>query len=456
MDTFTMQEAFDSEGFCYLKDKKNKLFVLGALPAEEVTATLVGRKRKEIFHILDQVIKPSPLRVSAPCQDVPRCGGCVFQMLDYSAQLKFKHDRIKTLFSAFENLVRPIIKSPKLFGYRSKMEFSFSQNKAGEKFLGLTQAKGNGRVINTQKCHLGSDWMSDVLNIIQAHFKASHLEAYDRKGKGDLRSLTVRQSSFTQEKMVILEVVAHDQSKLSKNDIEAFFKPLFEKDPSISCYLRVVQMIPKVPTQIYEMHLKGPECIHEVLTIGDRTLKFKISPSAFFQPNAYSAELLFNEVANIVSSLKPERVLDLFSGTGTISLCISAFTKTCIGVELNPYSVFDAEENARINQIDNVSFIKQDAAVFIKENKDPFDLVIVDPPRAGLGHKACAMLKDLAPYHILYVSCNPVTQALDCHILLEAGYTITLIQPVDQFPHTNHCENIILLKKQKDCMDKGA
>lgn len=448
-----MQEAFDSEGFCFSKDKKIKNIVLGALPCEEVKAELVGRKRKEAFLILQEVLTPHPQRVKPQCEMVPRCGGCVFQSLEYQAQLDFKQNKIETLFFDYKHLVKSILASPKLFSYRSKMEFSFSQNKAGEKFLGLTQAKGNGRVMNTSRCHLGSEWTNEVLSIFQASFKASHLQAYDRKGLGDLRSLMIRQSSFTKEKMVVLEVVAHDQSQLSKKDVEEFFKPIYEKDPSISCYLKVVQMIPKVPTQIYEMHLMGPTCIHEELQILDKKLRFKISPSAFFQPNAYSAEILFSEVAKIVSSLKPKKVLDLFCGTGTISLCISSFVESSTGVELNPYAVFDAEENAKINDISNVNFIKEDAAVFIKENKKIFDLVIVDPPRAGLGHKPCAMLKDIAAEHILYVSCNPVTQALDCKILSEAGYEPVLIQPVDQFPHTNHCENIILLKRSKNCIE---
>jgi 23S rRNA (uracil1939-C5)-methyltransferase len=442
-----MQEAFDSEGFCFFKEKKLKHIVLGALPQEEVKATFVGRKHKELFYVLDESIKKNPHRVDAPCLDVPRCGGCVFQTFDYKAQLEHKLAKIKTLFPDDTDLIKQIISSPKVFAYRSKMDFSFSQNKALEKFLGLTQAKGNGRVIMTKTCHLATSWMNEVLKRAQAAFVSSSLLAYDRKGHGDVRSFIVRQPSFTQEKMVILEVVAHGESQIKKTQIDEFMQFVTGGDKTISCFLRIVQMIPKVPTQIYEMHLSGPLHIHEKLKIEDKELTFKISPSAFFQPNSHSAQILFNEIARIVKSLKVKKVCDLFCGTGTISLCVSAYVDSCVGIELNPYAVFDALENKELNQITNVEFIAKDASDYINETNEIFDLVIVDPPRAGLGLKACQLLQKFKARYILYVSCNPLTQAIDLKTLKESGYKACLIQPLDQFPHTNHVENIILLEK---------
>lgn len=442
-----MEEAFDSEGFCFFKEKKLKHIVLGALPSEEVKASFVGRGRKELFYVLEECMTKNPSRVSPCCSDVPRCGGCVFQSFDYQAQLGYKAGKIKGLFLEQSHLVKPIYASPKIFEYRSKMDFSFSQNKAGDKFLGLTQAKGNGRVMMTTRCALATPWMNEILKKGQEAFLASSLSAYDRKGQGDVRSLIVRQPPFSQEKMIILEVVAHKESGIKKKQIDDFFKYMTACDPAISCFLRIVQMIPKVPTQIYEMHLAGPLHIHEFLTIEDKTLKFKISPSAFFQPNSFSAHILFNEIARIVKTLNVKKVCDLFCGTGTISLCIAPYVESCIGIEVNPYAVFDALENKELNQVSNVSFIAQDAHDYIKDTDDKFDLVIVDPPRAGLGLKACRLLEKFQAPYILYVSCNPVTQAIDYKILKESGYQIVLIQPLDQFPHTNHVENIILLKK---------
>lgn len=442
-----MQEAFDSEGFCYFKEKKLKHIVLGALPSEEVKASFVGRKRKELFYILEESITKNPLRVSPLCSDVPRCGGCVFQTFDYQAQLDYKSAKIKALFLEDSDLIKPIYASPKIFAYRSKMDFSFSENKAGQKFLGLTQAKGNGRVMMTTHCHLASSWMNDMLKKGQDAFLSSSLLAYDRKGQGDVRSLIVRQPPFSQEKMLILEVVAHGDSHIKKGQIDEFFKFMTSGDQTISCFLRIVQMIPKVPTQIYEMHLGGPLHIHEYLKIEDKTLKFKISPSAFFQPNSYAAELLFNEIARIVKSLHVKKVCDLFCGTGTISLCIAPYVDSCVGIELNPYAVFDALENKELNQVCNVTFIAQDASDYIKQTDEVFDLVIVDPPRAGLGLKACKLLEKFQARYVLYVSCNPVTQAIDLKILKESGYQVSFMQPLDQFPHTNHVENIILLEK---------
>jgi 23S rRNA (uracil1939-C5)-methyltransferase len=447
MDTKIIQEAFDSEGFCYYKEKKIKHIVLGALPSEEVSCLFLGRKRKETFSLLEEVKTPHPWRVKAPCSDVPRCGGCVFQSLDYQEQLKLKQSKIESLFIEDIDKCLAIIASPKIFGYRAKMDFSFSQNKAGDKFLGLTQAKGSGRVINTKHCHLAPDWMSKALQSVQKVFESSPLAAYDRKGSGDLRSLILREGVNTHEKMAILEVVAHKNSQLKKEDLADFFEPLKKIDPEMSLYLRIVQMIPGVPTQIYEMHLGGPLHIHETLTVDGKKFTFKISPSAFFQPNPKAAEVLINTMAKIVKSLHVKKICDLFCGTGTIGLSLSSYFESCISVEINPYAVFDAKENLELNQIKNVSFYQDDAAKFIQENTEILDLVIVDPPRAGLGVKACHMITSFQSPYLLYVSCNPVTQAQDIHILKEKGYRIALIQPLDQFPHTNHVENIILLKK---------
>jgi 23S rRNA (uracil1939-C5)-methyltransferase len=452
MDTFFTQEAFDNEGFCFSKENKAKNIILGALPSEEVRASLLAKKRKDRFFIINEVIKKNPYRVEAPCVDVPRCGGCVFQHYDYMGQLELKKTRIHTLFPDDKQNCLEIIPSPKIFQYRSKMDFSFSQNKSGDKFLGLTQAKGSGRVMNTHSCQLASLWANQVLKITQENFKASHLKAYDRSGEGDLRTLITREGVNTHEKMVILEIVAHQNSAFKKKDIDFFFEKLKELHKDTSCYLRVVQMIPKIPTQFYEMHLSGPLHIQETIQIKDKSYHFKISPSAFFQPNSYSAQKLFEAIVDIVRPLKPLKVLDLFCGTGTIGLVLAPYVKSCVGVEINPYAIFDAKENAELNAISNISFVTQDAALFIKDNMEHFNLVVVDPPRAGLGPKTCQMLCDIKSDYILYVSCNPVTQANDVLLLKEKGYGLCHIQPLDQFPHTNHCENIILLKS-KDCQN---
>jgi 23S rRNA (uracil1939-C5)-methyltransferase len=447
MDNFTMNEAIDSDGFCFSKEKNQKNIVLGALPSEEVACSFLGRKRRESYYILDEVIKPSPQRVHAPCADVPRCGGCLFQQLDYSQQLFNKQIKIENLFPEDSSKCLPIIASPKIFHYRAKMDFSFSQNKAGNKFLGLTQAKGNGRVMMTNYCHLAQPWMNEALKIMQGLFAQSDICAFDRKGHGDLRSFILREGVHTKEKMLILEVVAHPNSQLKKDKITAFFNDLRTIDPEMSCYLRIVQQIPKMPTQIYEMHLFGPSHIHEVLQIGNKKFKFKISPSAFFQPNPFTAEILLNKILEIISPLKAKKICDLFCGTGTIGIAVSSIVDSCISVEINPYAVFDAKENAELNKIQNITFVQQDANCFVKEHTGDFDLVIVDPPRAGLGTKACELIDKFQAKYILYVSCNPVTQALDYQILKDKGYAISLIQPLDQFPHTNHVENILLLEK---------
>lgn len=455
MDQFSLHEAFDQEGFSFSKVAKKKHTVIGGLPSETVTAIFVGRKNKESFYILDEVLTPHKDRVVPLCQDVPRCGGCVMQHLDYKRQLHYKLEKIQNLFPEHQDKILPIIASPSLYQYRGKMDFSFSQNKSGEKFLGLTQAKGGGRVINTVACSLCEGWVNQALRILQESFKNSILQAYDRRGNGDLRSVILRQGIFTQEKMIVLEVVAHSHSAINKKALLEFLKPLKEhfEDENVSYYLRIVQMIPKVPTQIYEMHLGGPLHISEVLTIDGQDLKFKISPSAFFQPNPRCATVLFNKICEIIKPIACGTLVDLFCGTGTIGICLARYFDQVIGIEINPYAVFDAKENSEINHINNITFLAEDAASFVKATDIKPNVVTVDPPRAGLGVKACSYLLNLVPNYILYISCNPITQQIDTKQILEGGYEVEIIQPLDQFPHTNHIENIILFKKKQTLVE---
>lgn len=251
--------------------------------------------------------------------------------------------------------------------------------------------------------------------------------------------------------MVILNISGNPDSAPSRANLDSFVQAVQSViGEEGSVFLRIHQTKKGKPTQFFEMHLSGPDHIVEELYLQGGKLDFKISPASFFQPNTLQAEKLYDTALNLLSTLKPQRVFDLYCGTGTLGMAASRSAKEVIGIELSPEAVLDAQENAKNNNIQNCTFLQGDVGkVLTKLLADPAffrpDAVIVDPPRAGLDSLAIHHLLTLKPRGILYVSCNPLTQAENIRDLAEGGYRIQTLQPIDQFPHTYHIENIALL-----------
>lgn len=388
--------------------------IIGALPGEKVEAKKIGRRRAVTLNVLN----PSPQRVPLRCKHAPACGGCSLQQMDYAAQLQLKEERIRALFPQEGVIFHPIIGMDDPWGYRNKMEFTFNRD-----YLGLILAGSKGYVFNLEECHLTSDWFAQTVVKVRKWWQESHIPP------GILRYLTLRQHK---QKMVILQVM----DAVARPLLDSFVN-LFDKETSV--FLRIIQQIKGQPTQYFEMHLSGPTHIEEQL--GNFT--FKISPTSFFQPNTSQAERLYTRALEL---LGPSGTLyDLYCGTGTLGLFAAPYCNNVIGIELNPYAIFDARLNAETNSISNIEFIQGDVGKTL-ENLQPPDSVIVDPPRVGLDKAAINHLLKLGPKKILYISCNPETQAQNIKDLV--GYKLTDIQPVDQFPHTVHCENIAILEKE--------
>jgi 23S rRNA (uracil-5-)-methyltransferase RumA len=294
--------------------------------------------------------------------------------------------------------------------------------------------------------------MVEALKTTHAWWESTLLKAYHPyRNTGTLRTLTFREGKRTQDKMAILTVSGHPDYAIPKKDLDAWVKSLTEQFPGMSCFLRVHQTCKGVPTQFYELHLAGPDHIEEIMKIdlGDQkiSLRLNISPQSFFQPNTFQAERLYSEALGLLNLSNAEHVIDLYAGTATIGMALSYKARKVTSIELNPYAMMDAQANLEANQINNLELIKGDAAeVLAKLNETPSALV-VDPPRSGLGPKALEPILRLAPSKILYISCNPRTQAADIEILTQKGYQLLALQPVDQFPHTPHIENIALLSR---------
>lgn len=447
-------EEFSPRGYGIAKlPQKN-----GRLEPVEIAHTVVGDKasiemRRKMRpprkgRLLD-IISPSPLRIEPRCAHARICGGCSWQQIDYKAQLEIKQKLVEELFGK-ETL--PIIPCMDPFEYRNKMEFSFSENRAGQKFLGLMIAQAEPYVFNVDHCHLCKPWFSKVLNAVRSWWEASNILAYHpARDEGALRYLTLRESVHRGQKMAVLNLA--NRSELTAEQIETFVQIVQDSiGEKISIFLRIHEANKGKPTYFREIHLAGEDHIVEELHIHGKKLSFKISPSSFFQPNTRQAEKLYEAALSHIAHFKNPVIYDLYCGTGTLGMAAATIASQVIGIELSIDAIQDARENASRNQITQISFHAGDVGnvltqLMTEPTFQPPDVAIVDPPRAGLDPLALHHLKTLRPQAILYISCNPKTQAANIQELMQSGYRLKTLQPVDQFPHTYHIENIAFLER---------
>lgn len=423
------------------------------------TAKILLNRRKRKGRLLE-VLKPSVDRCEPKCSHASLCGGCTLQQVKYEKQLQVKEFFIQKAFSELlfsqNTELYSIMPCEFPWQYRNKMEFSFSQNKANTKFLGLKIAQASSFVFNLTSCHLAPSWFSDVVLSVKDFWEKSNLQAYNPpKNTGSLRTLTIRYAFATDEKMVILTVSGHPDFAIGKKELDLFVeavKGCVNDSSKLSIFLCIQQIQKGEPTQFFEMNLFGSDHIKETLTLPLKKpieLSFLISPTSFFQPNSKQAQNLYAHAIEMAALDSEDVLFDLYAGTGTLGIAMAQFVKKVVSIELNRYAVFDAKQNAELNGIKNITFHPGDVNKVLekliaeKEFVSP-DVVVVDPPRAGLEPSAIKTILSLKPKKILYVSCNPVSQARDSEVLIEGGYNLCKMQPVDQFPHTAHIENIAL------------
>ena len=372
------------------------------------------------------------------------CGGCKFRHIPYKEQVLNKEKVVEELF--YPNKVLPIIASDKENYYRGKMEFSFSQDKKGEKYLGLVMPKSRGKVFSLTECHIGFPWMAEVLNKTRIWWQNSRLEAFfPPKESGSLRTLTMRSSRDGVHKMIILTVSGNPDYALTKDEIQSFVD-VTKYDENTSIFL-VIQVAKKnQETQFFEMHLSGKDHIKEMLC----GYEFHISPRSFFQPNVDVAEKMFLEARKMLNLTGEEKVLDLYCGMGTIGIILSKFVRQVVGIEISHSSIADAKDLIKRFGIENMLVYAEDVGTFLENRNDLFhpDIITLDPPRMGLDKKAIEAIKKINAERILYISCNPVTQKANIDEL--SNYAIESILPFDPFPHTKHIENIVLLKRKEN------
>jgi len=365
--------------------------------------------------------------MTAKCQHFGQCGGCRFQDIPYDKQLKDKEARVKQFFGDCPD----ILPSPEIYFYRNRMDFAFGPNYD----LGLK--KGKFDVINIKKCWLMSENSNKILDRLRYFTSFKKLKGYryalpDRT-RGPMRHVVIREGKNI--KNTILNILTSDQGEFPLEELWEKIQDLVQGvtwSINLSPADRSYGDIQKTCGQDYYLEsLAG--------------LKFKIPVQSFFQTNTHQAERLLQIVKEFADPQGKETLLDLYAGTGSIGLSLADKVKEVIGVEENEAAVELSRSNAELNGIKNFSAQAGRVEKIMKELEGKFETIILDPPRPGVNKKVLKKIGEIKPQKIVYVSCNPETQAHDVTILKEFGYKMKKIQPLDMFPHTPHIENIILL-----------
>lgn len=417
-------------------------FVKGGLKGEKVKIKMLKVNKDYGFAKLVEVLEKSEERDEPICSVFGKCGGCSLQHINYEAQLDYKTNTVRnTLRKAlgYDVDVEQTIGMGIPYNYRNKAQYPVVDDKIGF-FAGRTHA-----LIENEKCYIQNETSDKLAKDAFKILRKYNISSYNEKsGKGCLRHIITRIGIHTGELMLVL--VTNEKNIKHKDEIVS---ELTKEYPTLKS---IIQNINMQNTNI----ILGNECVtlygQEYITDILGEYKFKISPLSFYQVNPVQTEVLYNIAKEYANLQGTETVFDLYSGIGTISIFIADNAKKVYGVEIVEQAVFDAKENAEINEIRNVEFIQGEAEVIVpemyKEGKKA-DVVFVDPPRKGCDEKLLETIKEMKAQKVVYISCNPATLARDLKYLTDNGYEIKKVQPVDMFPQTSHVENIVLLELKK-------
>lgn len=382
------------------------------------------------------------------CPHAGICGGCSYQKMGYETELLLKHNMIKKLLKNahidVSNL--SIVRSPKIKEYRNKMEYTFGDSyKDGPLVLGLHRQNRFYEIVDTDGCNIVDSDFEEIRKFVQEYFRKRNASFYHKKSHtGLLRNLIVRKAMHTGEIMVILVTSSDKSFDPMRRDLFAHNILNAKTKGRIVSIYHVINDSLSDAVKVDSMELLfGKKSIEEKMN----DLKFQISPFSFFQPNVYTAEKIYQKAIELSSLDQNKNVLDLYSGTGTITQLFAKAANKAIGIEIVEEAVEKAFDNAKENQIENIDFISGDVLEKIDQVKGKYDIVVLDPPREGINPKAIKKIMDIDPEEFIYISCNPKTQVRDLEIFIENGYKIKNYQVIDQFPRSRHSEAIALIQK---------
>ena len=433
------------------------LFVQHAIPGDVVDVEVTRKKKNLVEARVTALKSPSEHRIEAFCEHFGSCGGCKWQHMTYEAQLFYKQ---KTVESALQRIgkvdtsgIEPILASKNTRFYRNKMEYTFSNKRwltdaeiksdeiFGKQALGFHVPLHFDKILQINYCHLQAEPSNEIRNSIDEFAVKNNISYYDvRQHEGALRNLIIRNTS-TGELMVIV-VFAHPE----EGQVELLMEFVKSTFPQITSLLYILNQ--KKNDTIFDQDIeiyKGRDHIFEEM----EGLKFKIGAKSFYQTNSAQAYELYKVTKEFAELKGDELVYDLYTGAGTIANFLARSSKEVVGIEYIPSAIEDAKLNSELNAIQNTKFFAGDMKdvlnqEFVAINGQP-DIIITDPPRAGMHGDVIARLLEIEAEKIVYVSCNPATQARDIALLAEK-YEVARIKPVDMFPHTQHVENVVLLK----------
>ena len=437
------------------------IFIDKAVPGDIVDVELMRRKKKFFEGRIHNLVKASEHRTDPFCEHFGVCGGCKWQLLNYDAQLQFKQksvsDALQRLAKVDVSGMEPILGSKESRYYRNKLEYTFSDkrwltdkdmkdNPEGREMnaLGYHIPGRFDKILDINHCYLQADPSNEIRNKVREYALKHQLSFYNLKNhEGALRNLIIRTAS-TGELMLIVVFAYADEAQIS-----AMMQYLADEFPAINSLLYIINQKRNDTIFDQDIHVfKGKDHIFENMD----GLKFKIGPKSFYQTNSDQAFELYKITRDFAEFKGDELVYDLYTGAGTIANFVAGKVKKVVGIEYVPTAIEDAKINSEINGINNTIFFAGDmkdilSSEFIRTHGKP-DVVITDPPRAGMHQDVVERLLEMEAEKIVYVSCNAATQARDIALLKEK-YEIVRILPVDMFPHTQHVENVVLLKLNK-------
>ena len=419
------------------------VFARGGLPGDTVRARVTKVKRGFAEGVVTELVAPSGARVEAPCRHFGVCGGCRFQDLAYEVQLAEKERQVRDALVRIGRFVEPplepIVPAEAQYGYRNKLEYSFT---AGENDveLGFHRAGRWDEVIDIEECLLTTDLGNAVRLAVRDWAREERLQPYDQEtGLGYLRHLVVREGRNTGQVLVVLVTAPGERFE------SGYLVDVLRRFPEVRSIHWAINDTPAEQTNLPTKLLWGDEAIEEEI-LG---LRYRVRPSAFLQTNTAMAARLYELAREFAGLEGDENVYDLYCGTGTIGLALSANARSVWGLEISEEAVACAIENAELNGIENARFFAGNVGQTIEELREEAgspDVVVVDPPRAGLAGKALRRTGELGAPRLVYVSCNPTTLASDLQVLRdEYEYELERCRPVDMFPHTPHVESVSAL-----------
>lgn len=439
----TIQDMnFPNIGKAVYEGKKIK--IKNALPGQKVKAR-ISRSRKDSAEAkVVEIVEPADYEHEPGCEHFSFCGGCSYQTIPYEKQIEIKSIQVKKILDSIltENYeFLPIVPSPKKTEYRNKMEFSFGDEvKEGPLTLGMHRRNSFHSIVNTSGCSIVDEDFRQILSSILSYFHGNSQSYYHKTTNiGFLRYLLVRKAEKTGQ--ILINLITTSQSTLNEKEFVDLILSLNLKG-NIKCIAHSIYDGVADVAKAEEMRiLYGEDRIVEEL-LG---LKFNISSFSFFQTNSLGAEKLYSIVRDFIGTTKDKVIFDLYSGTGTIGQILAPSAKKVIGIEIVEEAVEKANENAKLNNLENCTFIAGDVLKKIDELDDIPDIIVLDPPREGIHPKAIQKIIDYKPETFIYISCKPTSLEKDLPVFLENGYKITKVQCVDMFPMTPHVETIVLM-----------